>query len=247
MDLEIDNIFYEFPDGTLALSGINLFVPEGTVHAIVGPSGCGKTTLLRVLAGVAHPSAGTFRFHGELRHKKPTAMVFQTPALFDWWTVDRNLGVSAEFQRVPSTMYRKTVDYVSDMLGLRHLKDRRPQELSLGEQTKVAFGRAFVHDADIMLLDEPFASLDSFTRRRMWAELETHYQLEPRSYLIVTHDVDEAITLADEISVMSGPPGRLMETIKVDVSRPRSSQSVREPGYRSAHARVMDLLVEARS
>ena len=242
MHLEIKDLSFTYKDGTEALSGVNLRIAEGTVHAIVGASGCGKSTLMRILGGIAGPSSGHVRFEGEQHHPQRTAMVFQTPALLHHWTVDRNVGLSAEVQRVKEPLYTKTVRYVTERLGLSDLGRRRAGNLSVGEQTRVAFGRAYVHDADVMLLDEPFTALDAITRRRMWEELETHWQLEPRTYVVVTHDIDEAIVLADKVTVMAGPPGRVVGTVNVDLARPRSVDMVGDPGYRSAHARIWELL-----
>lgn len=242
MHLDVDDVWFEYKDGTRALAGVSLSVTEGTVHSILGPSGCGKSTLLRILGGLAEPRRGTVRFRGEQQHPHKTAMVFQTPSLLRQWTVDRNIGMSAEFRGIREPLYTKTVRYVTERLGLSELGRRRAGHLSMGEQTRVAFGRAFVHDADVMLLDEPFGPLDAITRRKMWEELETHWQLEPRTYLIVTHDIDEAIIVSDQVSVMSGPPGHVAGTVTVDLPRPRDASMVQEPGFRSAAAQIWDLL-----
>jgi NitT/TauT family transport system ATP-binding protein len=240
--LDIEDLSFTYRDGTEALARVNLRIEEGTVHAIVGASGCGKSTLLRILGGLVGPTSGWVRFEGEQHHPQRTAMVFQTPALLNHWSVNRNVGLSAEVRRVKEPLYTKTVRFVTDRLGLSELGRRRAGNLSVGEQTRVAFGRAFVHDADVMLLDEPFSSLDAITRRQMWEELETHWQLEPRTYVIVTHDIEEAILLADEVTVMNGPPGHVAGTVRVDLDRPRSATMVADPGYRSAHAHIWELL-----
>ena len=238
----IDRVGFTYPDGTRALDEMSLTVREGTVHAIVGASGCGKSTLLRLAGGLDRPTRGSIHFTGVQRHRQATAMVFQTPRLLRQWTVDRNVGMSAEFSGVREPLYTKTVRYVTQRLGIGHLRRRSAVDLSVGEQTRVAFGRAFVHDADIMLLDEPFVALDSITRRRMWEELETHWQLEPRTFVLVTHDVEEAIMLADVVTVMAGPPGHVAGTVEVDLQRPRAAAMVATPAYRSAYARVWELL-----
>ncbi len=120
--------------------------------------------------------------------------------------------------------------------------DRFPQTLSRGQQTRVGIGRAIAYDADVLLLDEPFTHLDAFAAQRMREEFETHWQLDPRTYVLVTHDIEEAVLLADRVSVMSMAPGRILETIEVDVSRPRSAESLAEPGARAAIAALWDLL-----
>ncbi len=245
MDVVVENVRFRYQNGTEALGGVDLTVRQGTVHAIVGPSGCGKSTLLRVIGGVSAPSSGQVRFVGEPHHAHRTAMVFQTPSLLDRWTVDRNVGMSAEFRRVKEPLYTKTVRYITERLGLRHLSRRPAGRLSVGEKTRVAFGRAFVHDADVMLLDEPFGSLDAITRRKMWEELETHWQIEPRTYLLVTHDIEEAIVLSDQVSVMTDSPGRIAGTVTVDLPRPRGINLIGEPGFRSARSQIWDFLGES--
>jgi len=250
MRVEIHNLHFAYAEhktspGKLALAGVDLVVEEGTVHAVVGPNGCGKSTLLRVIAGLGVPGSGSIDFVGEQQHEKAAAFVFQDPTLIPWWSVERNVATSAEFGLKPKPLYHRVRDFHTKQVGLEEVRDRRPGTLSRGQQTKVGLGRAFAHDADVLLLDEPFVHLDALTRRRLQEELETHWQLEPRTAIFVTHHVDEAVMLADHISIMSRAPGRILETVTVDAERPRSSLPPSHPGVLSATARVWEALERA--
>ena len=242
MDVRITGLGFAYPDGTRVLSRLDLMVASGSVHAVVGPNGCGKSTLLRIVAGLEGPTAGRVDFVGEQRHEKQTALVFQDPRLLPWWTVERNIAIGAEFSEKPPEIYRRIRDFHTKRMGLDRVRNQRPDTLSLGQQTMAGLGRGIAHDAEVLLLDEPFAHLDALNRRRLQEEFETHWQLDPRTILLVTHDVDEAITLADRVSVMRRAPGPLIETVVVDAERPRVGMSASHPGIRSATARVWEAL-----
>jgi sulfonate transport system ATP-binding protein len=228
--------------GTLVLSGLDLDVEHGSVHAVVGPNGCGKSTLLRIIAGLETPTAGTVEFIGPQKHENRTALVFQDPRLIPWWTVERNIAIGAEFTEKPPELYERIRDFYTSRVGLKRLRDQKPDTLSLGQQTMAGLGRGIAHDAEVLLLDEPFAHLDALNRRRLHEEFETHWQMDPRTILLVTHDVDEAITLADRVSVMRRLPGPLIDTIEVDAERPRVGISPAHPGMRSATAWIWNAL-----
>jgi ABC-type nitrate/sulfonate/bicarbonate transport system ATPase subunit len=224
------------------LSGIDLVVESGSVHAVVGPNGCGKSTLLRIVAGLEKPTTGSVEFIGRQSHENRTALVFQDPRLLPWWNVERNIAIGAEFSDKPPELYKKVRDFYTKRVGLDPVREQRPDTLSLGQQTMAGLGRGIAHDAEVLLLDEPFAHLDAINRRKLHEEFETHWQVDPRTILLVTHDVDEAITLADRVSVMRRGPGPLVDTIEVDAERPRVGMSPAHPGLRAATAWVWEAL-----
>ncbi|MPZ53894.1 MAG: ATP-binding cassette domain-containing protein, partial [Acidimicrobiia bacterium] len=205
----------------LVLSDLDLDVESGSVHAVVGISGCGKSTLLRLIGGLEQPSAGIIRFIGTPRYRHRTSMVFQEPRLLPWWTAERNVGIGTEFTEMPRGRFQLLKDFYLSHVGLGGMKDRLPNTLSGGQQSRVGLGRALAHDADVLLMDEPFAHLDAMSRREMHKRLESVFEGDPRTTLLVTHDVEEAVILADRVSVMRSEPGPLVETIEVDAERPR--------------------------
>jgi ABC-type nitrate/sulfonate/bicarbonate transport system ATPase subunit len=244
MNIRITNLGFAYggETPTRVLSGLDLEVKSGSVHAVIGPNGCGKSTLLRIVAGLEKPSTGSVEFVGPQRHEKKTALVFQDPRLLPWWTVERNVAISAEFSEKPEDVYHKIRDFHTRRMGLGRVRAQRPDTLSLGQQTMAGLGRGIAHGAEVLLLDEPFTHLDALNRRKLHEEFETHWQLDPRTILLVTHDVDEAVTLADRVSVMRGGPGPLIDTIEVDAQRPRVGISPIHPGLRAATTWVWDAL-----
>ena len=159
--------------------------------------------------------------------------------------MERNIAISAEFRGKPELLYGKVRDYHMKLMKLDEVRGRRPDELSLGQQTMAGVGRGLAHDAEVLLLDEPFAHLDAINRRRLQIEFESHWSLDPRTILLVTHDVDEAVMLADRVSIMRQGPGALVDTVEVDAERPRADVSPVHPGIRSATAWVWDALERA--
>lgn len=229
---------------TPVISDLDLIVENGAVHAIVGPSGCGKTTLLRLIGGLESPGRGTIEFMGERRRENLTSFVFQSPRLIPWWTVERNVAIGSEFNKAPS-LHRKVAEFHTRQVGLGDMAERFPRTLSRGQQTRVGLGRGLAHDAEVLLLDEPFVNLDAISRRRLYDEFETYWQLDPHTTVLVTHDVEEAVNLADRVSVMRSGPGPLLETVEIDAERPRSDLPPGHAGIRAAIARVWGLLEHA--
>lgn len=205
----------------------------------------GKSTVLRLIEGLETPVRGSIEFLGERRHPNRTALVFQTPRLIPWWTVERNVAIGSEFKELPEEMYERIADFHTSQVGLDDVRGRHPHALSHGQKTRAGLGRGLAYDADVMLLDEPFSHLDALARRRMYDEFETFWQLSPRTTVLVTHDVEEAVGLADRVSVMRGLPGPLVATVEVDAGRPRGGISPADPGIRAAIGEVWRALEES--
>ncbi|MCY4425221.1 MAG: ABC transporter ATP-binding protein [Acidimicrobiaceae bacterium] len=246
MQVQLTAVTYRYRDGSAseaeAIKDLDLVIESRSVHAIVGPTGCGKSTLLRVLAGLAEPQSGSIDFRGRQMRPNRTALVFQDPTLIPWWSVGRNIGIGVEFSAKRRSLYRKIRSFSADRVGLKGMLDRMPGSLSAGQQTRAGMSRAFAHDADVMLLDEPFVHLDALTRRRLREEFETAWQIEPRTYVFVTHDVEEAVLLSDRVTVLAGPPAWVLETVEVPMARPRPRRDTTDPACRSAIAAVWDAL-----
>ena len=234
--LTVDALSKTYSDGTQALSGIALSVAPGEIVALIGGSGCGKTTLLRLIAGLDRASAGRVQVDGEtIEDPHPSVgVVFQEPRLLPWLTVADNVGFGLGGLGRSET--RARVVRALEQVGLAEHGRRWPRELSGGQQQRVAIARAFVPRPRVLLLDEPFSALDTFTRRGLHEQLLTLWVESKPTILIVTHDVGEAVTLADRVVVMRPKPGRLDETVPIEMPRPRDPVS---PRYEDAVRRVM--------
>jgi NitT/TauT family transport system ATP-binding protein len=199
----------------VALDRISLEVPTGGFVALVGASGCGKSTLLNLLAGLDTPTRGDVAVEGR------TALMFQEAALFPWLTVAQNVSLALKLRKVPK---RQRPALVADLLETVHLADfadKQPHELSGGMRQRVAIARAFAQEADILLMDEPFGALDAMTRDLLHDELERLWVERHFTCLFVTHNVREAVRLADRVELLSSRPGRVVDAFDVPFDRPR--------------------------
>jgi NitT/TauT family transport system ATP-binding protein len=225
-----------------ALAPIDLEVRSGEFVAIVGPSGCGKTTLLRILAGLERATSGDFvvdRERGSTR--PPNAMVFQEQSIFPWMSVVDNVAFGLKARGLARRARREAVLPMIRTVGLAGFEDALPHQLSGGMKQRVSLARAFAMDPELLLMDEPFAALDEQTKLVLQAELLRIWEGTRKTVLYVTHSIDEAIVLADRIVVLSGRPGRILDSIEVTVvfPRPRDIASMRSsPQYGEFFARV---------
>lgn len=209
----------------LALLDVDFQVERNEFFSIVGPSGCGKTTLLNLLAGFEQPTRGELRVGGQTISAPgwERAVVFQEYALFPWYTVAQNIRYGLRRKGLPEDEQRRTVDHYVGLVGLRGFESRYPHELSGGMRQRVSIARALAVNPSILLMDEPFASLDIQTREYMQDELLKIWQREPKTVIFVTHSIDEAIKLSDRIAIMAPRPGRVVEIKTVNFDRPRDS------------------------
>ena len=207
----------------LALVDVTFQVEKNEFFSIVGPSGCGKTTLLNLLAGFEQPTRGELRVGGKVITEPgwERAVVFQEYALFPWYTVSQNIRYGLQRKRLPEAEQRRLVDHYIGLVGLRGFESRYPRELSGGMRQRVSIARALAVNPSILLMDEPFASLDIQTREYMQDELLKIWQREPKTVIFVTHSIDEAIKLSDRVAIMGPRPGRIEEIKTVDFERPR--------------------------
>ncbi len=207
----------------LALDDVSFRVDPSEFICLIGPSGCGKTTLLNVVAGFVKPTAGTMAMGDEQPDKRrlTRGVVFQEYALFPWRTALRNVEFGLEMQGVPAAERRQRALQYLDLLGLAAFAETYPHTLSGGMKQRVAIARALAYDPGILLMDEPFGALDSFTRDELQKLLVEIWQRTRKTILYVTHNIVEAVYLAERVVVLTSHPGRVRSIVKIDLPRPR--------------------------
>jgi NitT/TauT family transport system ATP-binding protein len=218
---------------THALEAVDLSIREGEFLSIVGPSGCGKSTLLRIVAGLHLPSGGEARVGGRVvdRAQTDVGIVFQSPVLLDWRNALDNVLVQIELRGLDPRAYRERALRLLAQVGLADFADRYPHELSGGMRQRVAIARALIHDAPLLLMDEPFGALDALTREQMRLDLEALWLSTRKTVMFITHSIDEAVLLADRVVVMSPRPGRIERVLEIDMPRPRGLDARRHPTF----------------
>lgn len=223
VDLEVRYVNQNTGVETLALQQTSLQISAGEFLCIVGPSGCGKTTLLNCLDGLQKATSGQILVDGNVitGPGPDRAMVFQSPSLLPWRSVLRNVGYGLELQKRPREEVMKLSREMIALVGLKGFENHHPGELSGGMQQRVNLARALVMNPEVILLDEPFAALDAQTRELMQVELMRIWQTTHKTAVFITHQINEAIYLADRVVVMSSRPGRVKEVIPVPFDRPR--------------------------
>jgi NitT/TauT family transport system ATP-binding protein len=231
-EIVIDGLSHDFinsqsGDKVSALDGIDLTISDDEFVTIVGPSGCGKSTLLKAVAGLVRPTAGTASFRGR-RIDGPgreRGVVFQDLAILPWRTVRRNIGHGLEIQKVPKQEREERVAHFVELMGLTGFENKYPHELSGGMKQRVAVARTWAADPDVILMDEPFASVDAQTRLTLQEELLKISLVSSKTVLFITHNVEEAVFLGDRVVVMTKRPGRVKEV--VDVPKRRSERNLK--------------------
>ena len=246
--LKVENVSlrYQSPAGDTftALDNVSFEVPDQQFAVIVGPSGCGKSSLLYLTAGLAEPSDGAIYVGGQ-KVDGPGAdrgMVFQSYTLFPWLTVRQNIEFGLKRRGLPSNEIRIIVEFYLGDVGLAKFAEHYPKQLSGGMMQRVAIARALANDPQILLMDEPFGALDSQTRLQMQQLLLQVWGNSKKTVVFVTHDIDEAILLADRIYVMGARPGRIKEILEVPIERPRSLEVVMEPEFIRMKRHILELL-----
>ena len=230
---------------TKALERVDLAIREGEFVAIVGPSGCGKSTLLRLVAGLHTASSGEVRVDGTLvvRPQTNLGIVFQSPVLLDWRSVLDNVLIQVELRSLDPRRYRERALALLEQVGLRDFADRYPYELSGGMRQRVAIARALIHDAPLLLMDEPFGALDALTREQMRLDLEALWLTARKTVLFITHSIDEAVLLADRVAVMSPRPGTIERIMPIALPRPRGLEARRTSEFVRAAEQITDIFL----
>jgi len=237
---------YDTSGGSItALSGVDFHVENGEFLSVLGPSGCGKSTLLALATGLEFPTRGTVAVSGHPVERPVTdvGIVFQTDVLLDWRNVLGNIMLQIEMRELDTSTYLKRARALLKMVGLDGFDDRRPFELSGGMRQRVSICRALVHDPSLLLMDEPFGALDAITREQMVMELHRIWDETRKSVAFVTHDIHEAIFLADRLMVMTPRPGRIAEIMDIDLPRPRTPATRESQRFLAIAAHVRDLFV----
>ncbi|HWV09547.1 ABC transporter ATP-binding protein [Pseudomonas sp.] len=246
--LKVDNVSlrYQSPKGETftALDRVSFEVPDQQFAVIVGPSGCGKSSLLYLTAGLNEPTEGDIYVGGQ-KVNGPGAdrgMVFQGYTLFPWLTVRQNIEFGLKRRGLGSSEIRTIVEFYLNEVGLAKFSEHYPKQLSGGMMQRVAIARALANDPQILLMDEPFGALDSQTRLQMQQLLLQVWGNSKKTVVFVTHDIDEAILLADRIYVMGARPGRIKEILDVPIDRPRHLDVVMEPEFIRMKRHILGLL-----
>lgn len=227
-----------------ALQGISLDIAPGEFVAVVGPSGCGKSTLLRLVTGLRRPSRGGILLQGQKVEgpRNDVGIVFQSPVLFPWRSVLDNVLLPIEVLKLPKARYRDRAMELLELVGLGRFARHYPAQLSGGMQQRAAIARALVHDAPVLIMDEPFGALDAMTRETMNLELQRIWQAQRKTVVFITHSIAEAVFLADRIVVMSPRPGRILEVIANPMPRLRSLDDMLVPAFSEMVRHVRGLL-----
>lgn len=224
-----------------ALHDLSFSLQENEFVTLIGPSGSGKSTLLRVLAGLVAPTRGRVQFSAD---QPRVGMVFQKANLMPWRRVIGNIGLPLELQGVPKATLRARALELIKLVGLEGFEEAYPQDLSGGMAQRVAIARSLMQDPDMLLLDEPFGSLDALTRERMGDELLHIWQARQKTVLMVTHSISEALYLSDRVLVLTPRPGTIKLDLKVELPRPRTPEMQYTPAFSALALRLRESLSE---
>jgi NitT/TauT family transport system ATP-binding protein len=232
---------YETPRGqVVAVEAATLDLAHGETLALLGPSGCGKSTLLMMVAGLLEPSVGEVIIQGVPVNgpRADLGMIFQRDLLLDWKTVLGNVLLPFELIGEDCGPHEARAHALLERVGLKGFADKRPYELSGGMRQRVAICRALIQEPNILLLDEPFAALDAFTREQMQLDVQRMSLDKPRTMILVTHEISEAVFMADKVAVMTARPSHIHEVIDIDLPRPRDFRTRESAAFNQYISRI---------
>ena len=241
--LKIENVYKEYDTSKgkmVALNGANLDIAENEFICVVGPSGCGKSTLLNIIAGLLEPTSGTVYLDGKPIEGTGVerGVVFQQYALFPWRTVLKNVMFGPEMKKMPKDQAEEIARKYIKAVGLEGFENSYPKELSGGMKQRVAIARAYAANPEVLLMDEPFGALDAQTRVQLQTELLNTWEKEKKTCFFITHDVDEAIILAQRVVIMSARPGRIKKIVNIDIPYPRTQETKSDPRFLELKAEI---------
>jgi len=241
--IAVEHLSKRYTSGTLALSDVNLEIGEGEFVSVVGPSGCGKSTLLRIMAELDTPTEGRVLTVGGATSGLPSAVVFQEQSLFPWMRVAENVAFAFDSLGLPKSEVAQRVDKELALVGLSNFANAYPHELSGGMKQRAAVARAFAVDPPVLYMDEPFGALDEQTRVALAGELMALWERTRKTVVFITHGIEEAVTLADRVVVLSAHPGTVKAIVPIDFPRPRDAIALRgDPKFGECVVRIWDLL-----
>ncbi len=223
-----------------ALDNISFEIKPGEFVCLVGPSGSGKSTLLRIMAGLIQPQQGRVWLAGQVvtTPRSSIGIVFQKANLMPWRTVRDNVGLPLEMEHLPPDEIRRRAQALIELVGLAGFEEAYPRGLSGGMEQRVAIARALIHNPAVLLLDEPFGSLDALTRERMALELTRIWSTQKTTVVMVTHSIQEAVFLSDRVLVMTDRPGRIAVTVPIDLPRPRDLSLLQEERFAETAGKI---------
>jgi len=243
--IDIENLTHRYSShDPLTFEQVNIKAQPGEALVIIGRSGCGKSTLLHIVAGLMSPTSGMVKLDN-VKVKGPSprwVMMFQAPHLFPWMRVSQNVGIGLRFARWPAKKIHDRVDYALSLVNLEDYADNNVQDLSGGQQQRVALARSLVMEPELLLLDEPFSALDAFTRASLQHDVRAIAKKLGINIVMVTHDIDEAVLMADRALVMAGAPGKIMHDLMVDLADPREREN---PTVQATRTHLMQLFHDA--
>ena len=243
--IKIQSLTHRYsPKSPVTFDKVDIEAQPGESLVIIGRSGCGKSTLLHIVAGLLHPTMGEVRIN-DVQVKKPSSrwvMMFQAPHLFPWMTVVNNVSIGLHFAHWSKKRIQGRVAEALSLVDLEDYAKNNVQDLSGGQQQRVALARSLVMEPELLLLDEPFSALDAFTRASLQKDVRSIAKQLGINVMMVTHDIDEAVLMADRALVMAGSPGKIVHDLKVDIAEPRERQA---PAVQSMRSQLMQIFHDA--